>query len=131
MLRLRVVVSVLLASGALAACGHGEEIGKDRPLPSTTLGAPCGNDGDCAQYCAEGSHFPGGFCTLHPCRGLADCPSGTVCISVNNGVCVYPCVDLLDCTADFLGRGGYTCKLEYGYSSGETTGSQYKVCVGD
>ena len=125
------VLSALVMAAWLTACGHAEEIGKERPPPSTQVGTACNNDADCDQYCAQdGRHFPGGFCTLQGCRQLADCPSGTVCIATDGGICVYPCAGPMDCTATFLGRAGYGCRLMHGYNVGDTTASQYQVCIG-
>jgi hypothetical protein len=132
-MRRRILVgSALVAAAWFGACGHAEDIGKDRPPPSRLVGLACIDNTDCEQYCARWGHnFPGGFCTLQGCRRLEDCPSGTVCIATDGGVCVYPCAGPRDCTSDFLGRPGYTCKFMYGYNDGDTTASQYEVCVGN
>lgn len=113
------------------ACGHAEDFnGSERPLPSSQVGNACDQDSDCSQYCAKGKEFPNGFCTLRNCRANTDCPEGTVCITEDNGVCVFPCGVPLDCTSDFLGRGGYTCKEKSGYPSADISSVKYKVCIG-
>ena len=120
-----------MLGATIAACGHAEKISKDRPNPTRLVGNSCSSDSDCDQYCAQGREFPGGFCTLRGCRGNSDCPDGTVCITTHEGVCAYPCAGPLDCTAEFLGRSGYTCHFYPGYTSGDATAVQYEVCVGN
>lgn len=121
----------LLGMILIAGCGHAEDFGSsDRPEPSTTVGAECANDGDCVQYCSRDQVFPDGFCTIRNCRDNRDCPDGTVCITEDHGVCVFPCEDNLDC-AEFLARSSYFCLWSSGFNNGDATNIRYKVCRGE
>jgi len=76
---------------------------------STTVGAACAADTQCAQQClVNDRHFPGGMCTT-PCAGDADCPRGGACIDEEGGVCVATCRSDADCAA--FGRG-FLCDQE-------------------
>lgn len=121
---------VVLLGVLVGACDHAEDIGGERPAPSRWVGAPCFTHSDCEQYCAWGLDFPEGFCTLQGCRLNDECPDGTVCIVKGGGLCVYPCSEPLDCAESFVGRSGYGCHLEAGYSTNDTTSVSYEVCIG-
>ncbi|MFC1610749.1 hypothetical protein ACFL6C_07315 [Myxococcota bacterium] len=128
-MRLRFSLPVLVA--AALACGHAEDFSDERPEPSRLVGLACDKDEDCEQHCSKKGEFPGGFCTIHNCRSNDDCPGGTVCIKIDAGVCVYPCSSPLDCTSEFLGRSGYTCRTASGYGTEETSRVLYWVCLKD
>jgi hypothetical protein len=115
---------------AIVACGHAEDFGGERPVPTRTVGATCGSDADCDQLCERGGRFPGGFCTLR-CHSNPECPEGTVCINRDNGICMYPCATHSDCTSSFLGRGGYVCEYQQGFAEGDTESVSYQVCIGE
>jgi hypothetical protein len=115
----------------IAGCGHAEDFGgSERPPPSATLGAACDSDLQCEVYCARDRTFPQGFCTVHPCHRNSDCPDGTVCITEQSGVCVYPCAVQADCGTEFMLRPGYSCQPALGYNSETATNVRYQVCLG-
>ena len=110
-LRTLVVVALVIASGALVACGE-ITAGPN----STTVGAACTADGQCQQQClVNDRHFPGGMCTV-ACTRDADCPAGSLCIDEEGGVCVVTCAADADCAA--FGRG-FACDREGRLSGGE------------
>lgn len=113
----------------LVACGHAEDFSSERAAPSSLVGATCTAAADCEQLCERSGRFPGGFCTLR-CDGNADCPDGTVCINRDNGICLYVCATQSDCTASFMGRGGYECDDQTGFAEGDTDWVRYQVCIG-
>jgi len=93
---------------ALACAGDSSGIGPQGGV----VGGRCSKDGDCAERCARGNDFPGGYCTV-TCRRDADCPSGTLCIEKNDGICLVPCSGQVSCAGfgpeyrcDNLGRQG-------------------------
>lgn len=65
------------------------------------LGARCQAPNDCASRClATSEAYPGGMCTLG-CTADADCPRGSACSGLDDGVCLFVCRDDSDCK--FLG----------------------------
>jgi hypothetical protein len=65
--------------------------------------------------------YPDGFCSIN-CNEHKDCPGDAVCADVEQGVCLIPCVEAVDC--EFLGPG-WTCATRPGRPIGEVM-----VCVG-
>jgi hypothetical protein len=128
MRRLTILLSALNALGL--ACGHAEDFSAVRPDPSPLVGGACTGDAECDQHCIRDDDFPGGFCTLLGCRSNEDCPDGTVCVTAEGGVCLFPCEGPLDCTATFLGRSGYTCRTAAGFSREGVSRVSYQVCIG-
>lgn len=85
----------------LVACG-GNDI-------SRTLGARCDRADDCAERCLGPSgDYPDGFCTVD-CSDNGDCPSDSVCVEREGGVCLFECSVRADCR--FLGES-WDCKEE-------------------
>jgi hypothetical protein len=79
----------------LLACGGGD------PDVSRLIGAQCEVADDCEERCLTPSNdYPDGFCTVD-CSFNDDCPSATDCVDRDGGVCLYVCLDDVDC--DFLG----------------------------
>jgi hypothetical protein len=100
---------------ALAACQSSDV--------SRSLGARCDVNADCAQTCLGPSgDWPGGFCTI-VCDQDSTCEAGARCISEDNGVCAFECVQDPDCK--FLGDG-YTCKQV----DDRQAGAKVMVCRG-
>jgi len=117
-MRLLILLPVVLG---LLACGEHPSPSAERPMPSNVVGARCQRDTDCASRCMTGAIFPGGFCSLH-CVTQGQCPQGTVCVSVKDGVCVYPCNTTIDCS---LAGSNYSCTGKTDFAGG-----LYDVCVG-
>src|SRR5690242_7358665 len=92
----------------LVACGRHPGPAADRPEPSREVGARCADASECEELCELDPEFPGGFCTLS-CDAHADCPRGTMCMTMLDGICLYPCTDDEDC--DIAGSG-YVCERE-------------------
>ena len=125
---MRLILSTLsIALVGLTTCGdHPPGIPKERPRPSTLVGARCSDDSDCQSKCERGGSFPGGFCTLE-CLLLAECPSGTVCVYEDSGdmkgVCLYPCRLAADCASV---SQPYDCGARF-----SPTSELYRVCIDD
>jgi hypothetical protein len=86
---------------------------------SRTVGARCDDSSECDDRCllpADG--WPGGMCT-QICDDDSDCPSETVCVDEEGGVCLYTCG-----SCEFLGDG-WACEARTGKPDG-----QVMVCVG-
>jgi hypothetical protein len=105
-----------LAVLVLAACGGGRDV--DR-----LLGAKCDGDSDCEERCyGPNDDFPEGLCS-YQCDVDRDCPSDAWCIDTDGGVCLFDCVDDIDC--DFLGRE-WVCRDR----DRRGGGGRERVCVG-
>lgn len=90
---------------------------------SRELGARCEAKDDCGERClAAGSSFPDGFCTLS-CASDDDCPSRSLCIDQEGGVCLFGCRVEEGC--DFLGEG-WSCQLELS----QADRVEVMVCIG-
>lgn len=85
------------------------------------IGNACTSDRDCDERCYLGGNFPGGFCSV-ACATDNDCPSDTVCIDHDGGVCMYLCT-AQDCT--HLGRG-WGC-----HDEDRRSGGKDNVCIGN
>ncbi len=97
----------------LVGCG-GDQI-------DSFIGAECTRDSQCEERCFQGGNYPGGFCSI-ACASDNDCPSDTVCIEHDGGVCMFLCSEL-DCSR--LGpRWG--C-----HDEDRRTGGKDNVCIGD
>ncbi len=105
------VLTVLIGALALPAC-----------VPQVSAG--CDSDADCAVRCetTERDHFPGGLCTL-TCNRNDDCPPGTWCIDIEDGLCMQACSSMAEC--DDFGPG-YYCK-----DRKDVHGELQLVCMGD
>lgn len=88
--------------------------GRDPGDVDSYIGATCSTDRDCDERCYLGGNFPGGFCSI-TCRSDNDCPSDTVCIDHEGGVCMFLCSEF-DCAR--LGRG-WACHDEDRVSGGK------------
>lgn len=99
--RIRVLSLLAACTALLIASGCGGGVGNDGDL----VGGSCRDSDDCAEFCATGSDFPEGTCTVS-CRDDVDCPSGTACIDEDGGVCLLLCNFDTDC------RRGYECDDE-------------------
>ncbi|MFN0246982.1 MAG: hypothetical protein ACKV2T_08730 [Kofleriaceae bacterium] len=100
----------------LVACGGGRDV--DR-----LLGARCDDDNDCDERClGPNNDFPEGLCSYR-CEVSDECPPDAWCIDTNGGVCLFDCIDDLDC--DFLGRE-WVCR-DRDLRNG---GGRERVCVG-
>jgi hypothetical protein len=67
------------------------------------VGAECTADTDCT---TEGTscltQFKGGYCGLENCKGDADCPQGSACVTHDDGAnyCFLVCTDKVDCNVN-------------------------------
>ena len=61
------------------------------------VGAVCATDRDCASRCSHEGDFGGSMCT-RPCATDHDCPSGSVCVAKDNGMCAVACHTSSDCS---------------------------------
>lgn len=107
---------VILVALALGACGSASEVSRE-------VGARCDMQSECDERCLSGVDYPGGFCSV-ACDDDDDCPGGASCVDLEGGVCLFTCVELVDC--EFLGTG-WQCRDEQGHPGGEDV----KVCRGD
>lgn len=98
----------------LAACGGGGQI-------DDYIGGTCSGNSDCEDRCFTGGAFPDGFCSTR-CLDDRDCPSDTVCVDRDGGVCMFLCSEL-DC--DRLGDK-WKCKERDNRGGGSDL-----VCIGD
>jgi hypothetical protein len=89
---------------------------------SREIGARCDSRDECDDICLADPDFPGGFCSVS-CANHDDCPGGTQCVDIGQGVCLYECDASHTC--DFLGTG-WECTTEDAVPDGEVT-----VCAGD
>jgi len=111
-------VRLLCALLSIAALGCGSSD------VSRELGARCTAMADCDERCLPpDSEFPDGFCTVS-CLSDSDCPTDSVCVDVEGGVCLYSCAADAGCA--FLGAG-WTCQGED--RQGEDV--EVTVCIGD
>ncbi len=86
------------------------------------LGAECAANDDCDERCLMPSVIaPDGFCTVM-CDGASACPGASECIAGQGGVCLFSCIDAVDCA--FLGPG-WQCREVAGRPDGRVA-----VCVG-
>lgn len=83
------------------------------------VGAQCASDRDCANRCALDGDFGNGMCTRF-CAIDADCPSGSVCVSTDGGICAVACHASSDCSG--FGRA-FVCA-----SKSRPTGGSVLVC---
>jgi len=105
-----------VALALFAACG-GSDVSRD-------VGARCDVTADCNERCLSPSqNFPDGFCTLD-CATDSDCPSDAACIDAEGGICLFTCVNDVDC--NFLGAG-WECAEELSRGNPDTAVS---VCRG-
>ena len=79
---------------ALGGCGGGTEAQR------RGVGAECAKDSDCVekgQRCL--TNFKGGYCGISPCTADADCPTGSACVTHDDGVnyCFLICTDKPQC----------------------------------
>jgi len=111
---MRLLLGTLIA---LAAFGCSDSI------EDNVVGAKCTQATDCRFMCERSSpQFPDGFCTV-ACTSDSQCPHGTVCMNVANGVCLFPCGNDVDC--GFLGAG-WLCQ-----NKDRESGGKQLVCIGD
>ncbi|MBL9020243.1 MAG: hypothetical protein JNL83_39020 [Myxococcales bacterium] len=98
----------------LVGCGGGQI--------DSYIGAACSRDAECDERCyLDSRDYPGGFCSIS-CESDRDCPSDTVCIDKDGGVCLFLCSEL-DCSR--LGRG-WGC-----HDEDRRSGGRDSVCIGD
>ncbi|HME91242.1 MAG TPA: hypothetical protein VKE49_07450 [Myxococcaceae bacterium] len=83
---------LLLCALFLGACGGGS-VGPN----GHDVGALCSTDQDCSSRCTHNGDFGTGMCTK-PCASDRDCPSGSVCISSDNGMCAVACQNDNECS---------------------------------
>ncbi|CAM3315985.1 S8 family serine peptidase [Corallococcus sp. ZKHCc1 1396] len=80
--------------------------------PNATIGQPCSSSSQCGAngLCANGSAFPGGYCT-QDCLSLS-CPSGSACYPSSDGASAYcfaSCTPSSSGTTQGSCRTGYVC----------------------
>lgn len=107
---------VILCALFVAACG-----GHDEGDIDNVIGSACTTDRNCDNRCYLGGDFPGGFCSI-PCASDNDCPSDTLCMQKEQGVCMFACPQF-DCSR--LGAG-WGCHDEDRLSGGKAN-----VCSGN
>lgn len=91
--------SVLVAIALVAACGASSNVDRE-------VGARCRSVDECEDRClGPGGDYPDGFCSID-CSISSDCPRDTECVDREGGVCLFACLDDVDC--EFLGEG-WTC----------------------
>jgi hypothetical protein len=97
------VIAALLSAVLISSCDDDEDY--DVSIYGPLVGGPCLDVLDCRSrsFCADGSDFPEGTCTL-PCDDHDECPGPSLCIDREGGACLLACVRDSDC------RGGYKCK---------------------
>ena len=92
---------------------------------SRLIGARCVDSIDCDERClAPSNDFPDRFCTL-TCGTIDDCPGSSDCVDLEGGVCLFLCVDDVDC--DFVGPS-WVCREE---NLREDQNTKVRVCRGD
>jgi hypothetical protein len=79
---------------ALGGCGGGTEAQR------RGVGAECTKDSDCVetgQRCL--TNFKGGYCGISPCTSDMGCPSGSACVTHDDGTnyCFLICTDKPQC----------------------------------
>jgi hypothetical protein len=109
--------AVLALLSVLAACSVSSDVSRE-------IGARCDDQDECDERCLTGQRFPGGMCSLG-CDAEEDCPSGSSCVNVAGGSCLYSCREDPGC--EFLGEQ-WTCQLER--ERGGEPDSMVTVCVG-
>lgn len=91
---MRATILMAFCALLLAACDD------DNEALERGVGAECGPELECTmegQECL--TMFKGGYCGERNCTGDVDCPSGSACITHEDGVnyCFLLCVDKPDC----------------------------------
>lgn len=77
----------------LPACGDGSEAER------RGVGAECSTNDDCTEAGQQCLAFKGGYCGVRDCVEDTDCPSGSLCVTHDDGVnyCFLVCADKPDC----------------------------------
>ncbi|RKG89851.1 S8 family serine peptidase [Corallococcus terminator] len=79
--------------------------------PTATIGKPCTSSSECGTggLCANGSSFPGGYCT-QDCLS-SSCPSGSACYSSTDGASAF-CFASCNPAETGVCRTGYVCSSD-------------------
>lgn len=93
------IAMALLAATILGASGCGDDDGAIR----RGIGAECALDTDCnemGQRCL--TQFRGGYCGASACMHDTDCPSGSACVTEDDGAnyCFLVCADKPECNVN-------------------------------
>ncbi len=93
------------------------------------VGARCSSAADCDPDLECVTSFHGGYCTMRDCTVNADCPGGTLCVTVGDeNFCHRPCATASDCSLCRNADSPATCRDDVTFAEDGTTGS---VCVPD
>ena len=88
----------LLALAPMAGCADDDDGGT--AADNVGVGAECAVNDDCTeadQTCL--TQFKGGYCGVADCQADSDCPSGSLCVTHDDGAnyCFLECVEKTDC----------------------------------
>lgn len=109
----------MIVAALLCGCGDSAQV-------SRSVGARCDSNDECDGRCLMGAAYPDGFCTMS-CDDSGDCPGSSRCVEIEGGVCLFECVDAVDCT--FLGSG-WDCTAQEPRPPNPTM-EDVTVCRGD
>jgi hypothetical protein len=128
-------IRVLVPAAALlvaVACGDDDEGGT--PADQLGVGATCDSNDDCLNDPEHGivqeclTQFKGGYCGLEGCVGNADCPSGSACVTHDDGknYCFRICVDKAECNQNRTPDTAANCSSNIDFVDGQ---AGWKACV--
>jgi hypothetical protein len=101
------------------------------------VGAQCTRDDHCLQSDVDGgisqsclTQFKGGYCGLEGCRSAVDCPSGSDCVTHDDGVnyCFRTCANKPECNRHRDPDSEANCSSSVDWASTPKAAAQ-KACV--
>lgn len=94
----RVALLGLGMAALLAACGDDDGDGSTE-ADKRGVGAACAKTEDCTEQGQICLPFKGGYCGIADCTGDVDCPSGSRCVTHDDGknYCFRVCLDKSEC----------------------------------